>query len=45
MGQLHLHKGDMGEYMFYMNYGNTMSIVMEGLAASNGGAFKNKPLK
>ena len=45
MGQLRLHKNDMDEYMFYVNYGKDMSVVMEGLAAANGGAFKNKTLK
>ena len=45
MGQLRIFKEDMDEYMFYINYGTSMSVVMEGLGAANGGAVRNKLLK
>ena len=44
MGHLRLRKGDMDEYMFYVNYGTDMSVVMEGLGVANGGGLKNKLL-
>ena len=44
-GQLRLNKGEMDEYVYYVNIGRSFSQVAKGLAISNGGVVKNKILK
>ena len=39
--KLLLDEHELQEYVYYINLGDTMSLVMEGLAASNGGVVRN----
>ena len=44
-GHLKLHEDDMAEYVFYVNLGDSMESVMQGLAAANGGSVRNSLLR
>ena len=40
-GKLMITKGEMDEYVFYVNVGQGMVDVMKGLAYANGGVVNN----
>ena len=43
-GRIQLNKDEMDEYMSYVNLGDSASIVLKGLALSNGAAVRNRPI-
>ena len=44
-GHLRLRGNDMAEYVFYVNLGDSVSSVMQGLAAASGGSINNHILR
>ena len=43
--QLQLNVGEMDEYIFYINVGQSIDNVLGGLAVANGGALRNRRLQ